>query len=61
MPDPSVPFVRTPDEAFAGLRDFQFEPHYLDLDGLRMHHLDEGPTDGPVALLVHGMPTWSYL
>lgn len=60
MPDPSVPFVRTPDEAFAGLRDFQFEPHYLDLDGLRMHYLDEGPTDGPVALLVHGMPTWSY-
>jgi haloalkane dehalogenase len=26
-----------------------------------MHYLDEGPADGPVALLVHGMPTWSYL
>ena len=26
-----------------------------------MHHVDEGPADGPVALLMHGQPTWSYL
>ena len=26
-----------------------------------MHYLDEGPKDGPVMLLLHGMPTWSYL
>lgn len=26
-----------------------------------MHYLDEGPRDGPVMLLLHGMPTWSYL
>lgn len=56
-----VPVVRTPDDNFTGLADYPFAPHYLDLDGVRMHYLDEGPADGPVALMVHGMPTWSYL
>lgn len=56
-----VPFVRTPDSNFAGVVDMPFEPHYIDLDGLRMHYVDEGPKDAPVALMVHGMPTWSYL
>ena len=28
---------------------------------MRVHYLDEGPKDGPVLLLLHGMPTWSYL
>ena len=55
------PFLRTPDANFDVLVDFPFEPHYLDIDGLRMHYVDEGPPDGPVALMVHGMPTWSYL
>ena len=55
------PFVRTPDANFDGLVDFPFAPHHLDIDGLRMHYLDEGPVDGPVALMLHGMPTWSYL
>jgi haloalkane dehalogenase len=62
----SADVVRTPDERFRDLPDFPFEPHYVDVeaDGLgpiRMHHLDEGPADGPVALLLHGQPTWSYL
>ena len=26
-----------------------------------MHFLDEGPRDAPVALCLHGQPTWSYL
>ena len=56
-----IPFIRTPDSNFEGLTDFPFAPHYLDIDGLRMHYLDEGPADGPVALLMHGMPTWSFL
>jgi haloalkane dehalogenase len=55
------PFVRTPDESFEHLADFPFEPHYLDIGGLRMHYVDEGPRAGPVALMIHGMPTWSYL
>ena len=54
-------FLRTPDENFVGLTDFPYKPHYIDIDGLRMHYVDEGPADGPVVLMMHGMPTWSYL
>jgi haloalkane dehalogenase len=54
--------VRTAEERFTSLLDYLFEPQYLDVTpDLRMHYLDEGPRDGPVALLMHGEPTWSYL
>lgn len=52
---------RTPDERFADLPDFDFEPHYAEVNGYRVHYLDEGPRDGQVVLLLHGEPTWSYL
>jgi len=50
---------RTPDERFAGLPGYAFEPHYLEHDGLRMHYVDEGA--GEPVLLLHGEPTWAYL
>jgi len=50
---------RTPDEQFADLPGYGFDPHYLEQDGLRMHYLDEG--SGRPVLLLHGEPTWSYL
>ncbi|MDO9496413.1 MAG: haloalkane dehalogenase [Nocardioides sp.] len=58
--------LRTPDEHFVDLPGYPFPPHYVDVEAdglapLRMHYLDEGPADGPVALLLHGQPTWSYL
>jgi haloalkane dehalogenase len=53
--------ARPEDHWFASLPDFGFAPHYREWDGLRTHYVDEGPRDGPVALLVHGQPTWSYL
>ncbi|MCB1540827.1 MAG: alpha/beta fold hydrolase [Rhodoblastus sp.] len=60
-----IDFLRTPDERFAALPGYAFAPHYVDdLQGyapLRMHYLDEGPRDAPVALCLHGQPTWSYL
>ena len=54
-------FIRTPDGNFADLASFPFDPNYHLWQDLRVHYLDEGPRDGPVMLLVHGMPTWSYL
>jgi len=54
-------FVRTPDENFQNLKDFPYQPNYHQWQDLRMHYLDEGPRDGPVMLLMHGMPTWSFL
>jgi len=53
--------LRTPDERFAGLPGYDAAPHYVDVDGVRIHHLDEGPRDGQVVLLLHGEPSWSYL
>ena len=53
--------LRTPDSCFENLPDYPFAPHYAEVGGLRMHYLDEGPPDGPVMLLLHGEPTWSYL
>ena len=53
--------LRTPDSRFENLPHFPFEPHYVDIDGLRMHYVDEGPAEGPVVLLLHGEPSWSYL
>jgi haloalkane dehalogenase len=58
--------LRTPDERFASLADFNFAPHYTEItdeDGtrLRIHHVDEGPRDGKPILLMHGNPTWGYL
>jgi haloalkane dehalogenase len=57
--------LRTPDERFDALPGFGFQPHYVDdlpgYPGLRLHYLDEGPAGAPVALCLHGQPTWSYL
>ena len=50
---------RTPDERFGALPGYDFEPHWHDADGLRMHYLDEGAGDPVVCF--HGEPTWAYL
>jgi haloalkane dehalogenase len=54
---------RTPDERFADLDGYPFEPSYLDLAGelagLRLHFVDQG--EGEPILLLHGEPTWAYL
>ncbi len=58
--------IRTPDDRFAGLPDYDFEPHYVDIDDgdggtLRVHHIDEGPADAAPVLLMHGEPSWCFL
>jgi haloalkane dehalogenase len=50
---------RTPDERFENLPGFPYEPHYVDVDGLRLHHVDEG--SGETVLCFHGEPSWAYL
>jgi haloalkane dehalogenase len=58
--------LRTPDDRFDDLPGYPFRPQYADIDAgdggsLRVHHVDEGDADGPVVLLLHGEPSWSYL
>ncbi len=57
--------LRTPDDRFAGLPGYAFEPRYIDdlagFEGLRLHYLDEGAPGGHVFLCLHGEPTWGYL
>lgn len=53
--------LRTPDSRFADLPGYDFSPHYIDIDELRMHYIDEGPPGGSCVLLLHGEPSWSYL
>ena len=53
--------LRTADERFQNLPGFDFQPHYVEISGYRVHYLDEGPRQGAPVLLLHGEPTWSYL
>ncbi len=50
---------RTPDSRFEGLPGWGFEPNYAEVDGLRMHYVDEG--EGRPVVCFHGEPTWGYL
>jgi haloalkane dehalogenase len=53
--------LRTPDGRFNNLPDFDFAPHYLEIAGLRIHYVDEGPPAAAPVLMLHGEPSWSYL
>ncbi|HKP90405.1 MAG TPA: haloalkane dehalogenase [Thermoleophilaceae bacterium] len=50
---------RTPDDRFEGLPGYPFEPHYAEVDGLRLHYVDEG--EGRPFVCFHGEPSWAYL
>ena len=53
--------LRTPDERFDNLPGYSFAPHYVEVDGLRIHYVDEGPASAEPVLMLHGEPSWSYL
>ena len=58
--------LRTPDERFAEIKDFPYEPRYAEIpDGeggtLRIHYVDEGSRTADPILLIHGNPSWCYL
>src|SRR5258706_3072866 len=56
-PEGSV--VRRHDERLADLTNFPYEPHYVEIEGLRMAYVEAG--EGDPILLLHGEPTWGYL
>lgn len=51
--------IRTPHSRFENLPGYDFSPHYVTVDELQMHYVDEG--SGETVLLLHGEPSWSYL
>ncbi|MHA7652491.1 haloalkane dehalogenase [Mycobacterium sp. ML4] len=61
MNSPTPEVFRTPDARFENLPGYGFAPNYLEVDGLRMHYLDEGPRDGAPVVCFHGEPSWAYL
>jgi haloalkane dehalogenase len=38
---------------------FPFQSRFVEVGGCRLHYVDEG--EGPILLLLHGNPTWSFL
>ena len=58
--------LRTPEERFATLPDFPYDPRFAEVsdgDGgrLKMAYVEAGPPDGETVLLLHGEPSWSFL
>jgi haloalkane dehalogenase len=56
--------LKTPSSCFDDLPGYSFEPHYINVGEaheLNMHYVDYGPSNGPVILMLHGEPSWSYL
>lgn len=59
--------LRTPDNRFENLPDYPFTPNYLTITdqaedvGIRIHYIDEGDSDSPTVLMLHGEPSWSFL
>jgi len=40
--------------------EYPFASKWFEINGNRMHYLDEGGRNSPVVLMVHGNPTWSF-
>ena len=59
--DGRMQVLRTPEERFAGLAGFNYPAQYADVGGIRRAYVTAGPPDGPVVLLLHGEPSWSFL
>jgi haloalkane dehalogenase len=62
----TIEALRTPDERFANLPDFDFPVEYVDdlpgYEGLRIARVDAGPRDAERTFLcLHGEPSWSFL
>jgi haloalkane dehalogenase len=66
LEDAPMTVLRTPDECFRNLPEFDFEPRYLavhdpGLGELRMHYVAEGDPGATAVLILHGEPAWSFM
>lgn len=50
--------IRTNVAAQSTYPGYDFTHHYADVNGFRMHYIDEGR--GPTVVMLHGNPNWSY-
>ena len=62
----TIKALRTPEERFADIPDFDYPVGYLDdlpgYEGLRIAYVDAGPKDADHTFLcLHGEPSWSFL
>lgn len=58
--------LRTPDDRFLNLPQFDYRPTYSEVDDgeggtLRVAWVQDGPADGDPVLMLHGEPSWSFL
>ena len=54
--------LKTPKNRFDNLPGYDYSEHFIDVEpGLSMHYVDEGDSQSPIVLLLHGEPSWSYL
>lgn len=58
--------LRTPEDRFADIPDFPYQPHYCEVDDddggqLRVAWIEAGPAHADPVLMLHGEPTWSFL
>jgi len=54
-----MPLIRTPEKRFVNLPEYDYKPNYREIEGCRVHYVDEG--SGEVVLCLHGEPSWSFL
>jgi haloalkane dehalogenase len=62
----TIEALRTPDDRFANLPDFDFPASYVDdlpgYEGLRIAYVDAGPQNAARSFFcLHGEPSWSFL
>lgn len=53
--------LRTPEHRFASLPDFPYTPRRVDVGGLEMAFVEDGPAEAAPVLCLHGEPSWSFL
>jgi haloalkane dehalogenase len=53
--------LRTPESRFASLPDFAYPARRVDVGGLEMAWVEDGPPSAAPVLCLHGEPSWGFL